>query len=121
MSKRDFVPDPGKDWSEREEWDREHLERWMDTVRANQKDPDDYGSLGGTPCEGGVFTSASYGSGAEFYSVTGMYENPLLERKQHGPHKGKGPKAYRPSDERINDEVCRRLTEHPLIDASFVT
>jgi osmotically-inducible protein OsmY len=92
----------------------------MDTVRANQKDPDDYGSLGGTPCEGGVFTSASYGGGAEFYSVTGMYENPLLERK-HGPQKGKAPKEDRPSDEQIHDEVCKRLKEHPLIDASFVT
>jgi hypothetical protein len=70
------------------DWDREHWERWMDTVRANQRDPEDYGTVTGTPYEGGVFSSAMYGSGAEFYSITGMYENPLLE-KQRGRHKDK--------------------------------
>src|SRR2546422_10686069 len=106
MSKRDFYRDRGYNWPEkpterrdeewdRRKWDREHWERWMDTVRANQRDPDEsYGSLGGTPYEGGVFSSGTYGSGAEYYSVTGMYENPLLE-KGHESHKGKGPKGYK--------------------------
>jgi hypothetical protein len=77
---------------ERSRWDREHFERWMNTVRSNQHDPEgSHGSFGGTPYQGGVFSSSTYGSGAEFYSVTGMYENPLLER--HGPHRGKGRKA----------------------------
>ena len=119
MSRRDFHRDRGGDWPDREKWDREHWDRWMDTVRSNQRDPDEsYGAMG-SPSKAGVFTSATYGGGAEFYSVTGMYENPLLERK-HGPHKGKGPKAYQRSDEHIHDEVCQRLTEHPLIDASFI-
>jgi hypothetical protein len=120
MSRDNFYRDPGYDWPERQEWDREHWERWMDTVRSNQRDPDEsFGSVGGSPYEGGVFTSASYGGGAEFYSITGMYENPLLEKK-HGPHKSKGPKSYQRPDERIHDEVCRRLTQHPLIDAGFM-
>jgi hypothetical protein len=103
---------------DRERWDREHWERWMDTVRSNQREPEDArGTFGGTPYDGGVFTPASYGGGAEFYSVTGMYENPLLER-EHPKHKGKGPKGYKRSDERIHDEICERLTHHPLIDAS---
>src|ERR1051326_3460551 len=91
----------------------------MDTVRANQRDPEDYGTVAGTPYEGGVFSSAMYGSGAEYYSVTGMYENPLLE-KHHGPHKGKGPKSYKRTDDRIHDEICDRLTRHSLIDASLM-
>src|SRR5262249_49896833 len=66
-----------------------------------------------------VFSSATYGSGAEFYSVTGMYENPLLE-KHHGSHRGKGPKGYKRPDDRIHDEVCERLTRHALIDASLM-
>jgi osmotically-inducible protein OsmY len=102
----------------RDRWDREHWERWLDTVRSNQRDPDEYGSVGGTPYEGGVFSSGTFGSGAEFYSVTGMYENPLLEKK--GMHRGKGPKGYKRTDERIHDEICHRLTDHPLIDASLV-
>ncbi|HLH31385.1 MAG TPA: BON domain-containing protein [Terriglobia bacterium] len=101
------------------DWDREHFERWMDTVRSNQKDPDeDYGTVAGTPYEGGVFSSGMYGGGAEYYSVTGMYDNPLLEKWRKGPHKGKGPKGYKRADDRIHDEICERLTRHPLIDAS---
>jgi osmotically-inducible protein OsmY len=102
-----------------EEWDREHWERWMDTVRSNQRDPDDFGTVGGSPYQGGVFTSATYGSGAEYYSITGMYENPLLEKGRES-HRGKGPKAYKRSDQEIHDDICERLTRHPAIDASLM-
>ena len=127
MSRRNFYRDPGYQWPgrrdedwDRKAWDREHWERWMDTVRSNQRDPDEsYGSVGGTPYEGGVFSSGTYGGGAEFYSVTGMYENPLLD-KTRATHHGKGPKGYKRSDERIHDEICERLTRHPLVDASLV-
>src|SRR6185436_14031856 len=101
---------------DRERWDREHWEHWMDTVRSDQSQPEGaHGSVGGSP--GGVFSAGTYGGGAEFYSVTGMYENPLLEKKHTKQHAGKGPKGYKRSDERIHDEVCERLTHHPLIDA----
>lgn len=148
MDKRDFYPNRGYDWSrrrdeelererrerenrlqnrgqeerDREHWDREHWDRWMDTVRSNQRDPDNsYGTVGGTPYQGGVFSSGTYGGGAEFYSVTGMYENPLLDKsRKHGKHHGKGPKAYTRSDDRIHDDVCERLTRHPLVDASLM-
>jgi osmotically-inducible protein OsmY len=103
---------------DRERWDRDYWEHWMDTVQPNQLGHEkDYGNVGGTPSGGGVFSSGSYGGGAEYYSVTGMYENPLLEEKNR-PHKGKGPKGYKRSDDRIHDEICDRLTHHPLIDAS---
>jgi len=102
-----------------EEWDREHWERWMDTVRSNQRDPDDFGTVGGSPYQGGVFTSATYGSGAEYYSVTGMYENPLLQKGRERHH-GKGPKGYKRADEWIRDDICERLTSHPAIDASLM-
>jgi osmotically-inducible protein OsmY len=127
MSRRDFYRGPGYDWPRRREggwdqerWDREHWERWMDTVRSNQRDPNEsFGSVGGSPYQGGVFSSATYGGGAEFYSITGMYENPLLQKHQR-THKGKGPRNYSRSDDRIHDDICERLTKHPLIDASLV-
>jgi osmotically-inducible protein OsmY len=104
----------------RKDWDREHWQRWMDTVRSNQQDPEDgYGTVGGTPYEGGVFTSATYGSGAEYYSITGMYDNPLLEKRRQS-HRGKGPKNYQRPDDRIHEEICELLTHHPLIDATLV-
>jgi osmotically-inducible protein OsmY len=58
-------------------------------------------------------------SGAEFYSVTGMYENPLLDKTRKS-HRGKGPKGYQRADVRIHDEVCELLTRHPAMDASLM-
>jgi osmotically-inducible protein OsmY len=101
-----------------EDWDRKSFERSMDTIRDLQRDPNEgYASTGGSPYQGGVFSSATYGSGAEYYSITGMYENPLLQ-KERGSMRGKAPRNYSRSDERIFEEVCEQLTSHPLIDAS---
>ena len=35
-------------------------------------------------------------------------------------HRGRGPKGYRRSDERIREEGCERLTDDPLVDASEI-
>ena len=37
-----------------------------------------------------------------------------------GPYAGRGPKGYRRSDERIREDVCDRLADHPQIDASEI-
>lgn len=37
-----------------------------------------------------------------------------------GEYRGVGPKSYRRSDERIREDVCREMTEHPLLDCSEV-
>lgn len=37
-----------------------------------------------------------------------------------GPYAGRGPKGYRRSDEKIMEDVCERLTEHPAIDATDI-
>lgn len=42
------------------------------------------------------------------------------EARWSGPYAGRGPKGYRRSDERIYEEVCERLMEHPSIDASDI-
>jgi len=41
-------------------------------------------------------------------------------RDMSGLHRGRGPKGYRRSDERIHEDVCERLTEDRFIDASNV-
>ena len=33
---------------------------------------------------------------------------------------GRGPRGYRRTDDRIREEICERLTDHPLLDASDV-
>jgi hypothetical protein len=37
-----------------------------------------------------------------------------------GPYAGRGPRGYRRSDERIRDEVCDRLTDDALVDATDI-
>jgi BON domain-containing protein len=37
-----------------------------------------------------------------------------------GPYRGRGPKGYRRSDERIHEEICDRLTAHGAIDATGI-
>jgi osmotically-inducible protein OsmY len=38
-----------------------------------------------------------------------------------GPHRGKGPKGYQRSDERLREMLCERLRDDPNIDASDVS
>jgi osmotically-inducible protein OsmY len=54
-------------------------------------------------------------AGAQFYPG-GAYEA-LIELS----HRGRGPRGYRPSDERLREIICERLTDDPFIDASDVT
>jgi osmotically-inducible protein OsmY len=44
----------------------------------------------------------------------------VWRESRSGPYAGRGPKGYRRSDERILEEVCERLTDHPSIDASDI-
>ncbi|WP_245435603.1 BON domain-containing protein [Microvirga calopogonii] len=40
--------------------------------------------------------------------------------RSSGGHRGRGPKGYKRSDERIHEDVCERLTQDPFIDASNI-
>lgn len=35
----------------------------------------------------------------------------------NGPHRGRGPQGWKPSDQWIQEEICERLTNDRLIDA----
>ena len=41
-------------------------------------------------------------------------------RRDEGPHRGKGPKGYTRSDERIREDVYERLSYDPSLDASEI-
>jgi len=41
-------------------------------------------------------------------------------RRQHNQHRGRGPKGYSRSDERIREDVNDRLTDDPWLDASDI-
>ncbi|HEY1112164.1 MAG TPA: BON domain-containing protein [Chitinophagaceae bacterium] len=44
----------------------------------------------------------------------------LDEERTGGPHRGKGPKGYRRSEERIREDACDRLTEDDYVDATDI-
>lgn len=58
------------------------------------------------------FDSASRGS-----SLGGNWQS---GRSSTGMYTGKGPKGYRRSDDRIKEDVCESLQDHPAIDASEI-
>ena len=53
---------------------------------------------------------------------SGGWSQPYDEGWQYpGPHRGKGPKGYQRSDDRLKEMLCERLHEDPDIDASDVS
>lgn len=63
-----------------------------------------------------------YGAGSGY---TGPEDNPQQSRQRgesFSPgHRGRGPRQYTRSDERILEDVCERLTDDDYIDASDIT
>jgi len=66
------------------------------------------------------FAGAAYGYG---YSSGGAAYGSSVGRGRHAPegrYAGRGPKGYQRSDERLEEEVCERLTADPDVDASDI-
>ena len=57
---------------------------------------------------GGNFGEGRYGPGGS------------LSRFEMADHRGKGPKNYQRTDERLREVICERLHDHPDIDASDI-
>jgi osmotically-inducible protein OsmY len=74
------------------------------------------GPYGGAPM-GGQFRG---GQGGTQYSG-GQYSGSQFSGGQPGRHVGKGPKGYRRSDERIQEDINDQLTHHGDIDATEIT
>lgn len=73
----------------------------------------EFGGRSGYGAEGGGtrdYGSQGYAGGPQGYGARGM-----------GEHRGKGPKGYQRSDERIKELLCERLRDDPEIDPSEVT
>jgi osmotically-inducible protein OsmY len=43
-----------------------------------------------------------------------------MDETRQGPHRGRGPRGYTRSDDRIHEDLCDRLSYDPFIDASDV-
>lgn len=70
------------------------------------------------------FLRASDVMGAEGWEGGEPHLNQKEEKKLHGwgikSNVGRGPKGYRRSDDSIKEDICERLTQDPVIDASDV-
>jgi osmotically-inducible protein OsmY len=57
---------------------------------------------------------------ASWFGDTDAERRRRKDRKYEGSHYGKGPKNYKRADHRIHEDVCDRLTEDDLVDASDI-
>lgn len=67
-----------------------------------------------------------YGSGEGYGRGGGPagqmdYGHDHYGRDMRGSHRGKGPKGYERSPERLKEDICERLTDAPEVDASEVS
>jgi len=72
---------------------------------------------------GGTSTGSSY-RGEALFSPGSLYrrdgESGFGRDDERGSFAGRGPKGYRRSDARIQEDVCEALLQHPEIDASDI-
>ena len=68
------------------------------------------------------FGSEGYGSARSYESATipGREFRSTETWRASGPFRGRGPKGYQRSDERIREDLCDRLTAHGLVDATDI-
>ena len=71
--------------------------------------------------ERGYMSEEDYDRGTPFYGWNRGYGRSYgSEMQGEGLHKGKGPRNYRRSDNRIQEDINDRLTDDPDVDASEV-
>lgn len=73
-----------------------------------------YGAQSGYGRDYGEPSGTRYGYGQDYHETTGS-------AGMQGEYRGRGPKGYQRSDERLKEMICERLTDDPRIDASEVT
>lgn len=110
---REPPPNPGRGRARLAEQEREIGGPYTDYGRAAGPYAD-YGRETGSYGAGGGYTPApAEGVGREARSWR-------PEQEMRGEHRGRGPKGYKRSDERIHEDVNDRLTDDPMIDATEI-
>lgn len=78
-----------------------------------------YGDYSGSPS--GYFgdEQGTRGRGLDQYGAQGS-QGQSWSQENYGAHRGRGPKGYKRSDERIKEEVCDCLSDDDRLDASNI-
>lgn len=79
-----------------------------------------YGQTPGGPWQGGSAGVASGGDHQSLWDRTKSFFSNDEPSPPQGSHRGRGPKSYSRSDERIRDDVNDRLTDDPFLDAGHI-
>jgi len=79
---------------------------------------------GGPPDDSGFAPTRGHSSGYGAFGHVDRNDPEVRDPKggmqTTGPHRGRGPKGYQRSDDRIREDLCERLTDDPAIDASGI-
>lgn len=75
----------------------------------------------GHGAEGEYSAGWNASSGGGQYASGGDFSGTGYGARGAGLHRGKGPKGYQRSDERLQEMICERLREDPDIDASEIS
>ncbi|HEX3927057.1 MAG TPA: BON domain-containing protein [Gemmatimonadales bacterium] len=108
-------------YSHRGESDRGRSDRHVGDRDSDRNDR----SHGDGGSRNGGYRSSSYGDGGDGYGMRSHQGNRSGGQRwgseaTRGEHTGKGPKGYRRSDERIQEDVNEALSQHGGVDASDV-
>lgn len=121
------------------------LNRQQTTYRTPENEYEDYGNYGRGGYYGNTYDQENYNRSRNeqrtgLGEIHGRYEdadrdmywryearqrpgyrsNEERVNAQMGTHRGKGPRGYQRSDERIRDDINDRLSDDPFIDASDI-
>lgn len=107
---RGFESEPSDEW--REDYGR------GGPVRSDEPERDWFFEHSAAPPPAAESAVSSRRDTAPRAAATGRRSSERVALRKPISYRGRGPKGYRPSDERIQEIVCERLTEHPRVDAS---
>jgi osmotically-inducible protein OsmY len=93
-----------------------------EAFRREQYPGSQYGGSGYGRSEygGSQYGRGQYESGRQFGQPGGSMYGGDPQARGEGEYRGRGPRGYQRSDERIREDVCERLSDDPFIDASDV-
>ncbi len=114
-------------WDARSNWNRSQGNQWNDNSRwypedewRNMQDQDTWNSSFQSKGRGEGYSTNEYYNRTRQQDRHGSASYYSNEQQNRGIHKGKGPKGYKRSDERILDDINDRLTDDDYVDASNI-
>src|SRR5690606_14793882 len=100
-----YDQDDGLHWAQREAYRQDFQSRGADPRTVSQRCQTSSTSFGASQWDAAVDRAVEEDAGAAYHE---------------GRHRGRGPRNFQPSDDRILDRICERLTADPAIDPSEV-